>query len=195
VHFLGFRFHCKTGRDGGDVAIHPSAKAERRLRTTLRKMTPPNWERRYITARPTPFTRRAKVTLDQAFRENLERFVKKPPVPPAKPTATWINPPTPKNKPPACHFRPSSSVARLLPFLRHYCVTRIDSLNRLLLHASWAGSTATRYVTLCGTQARRSPAPRTSGLHQPPQRPYLRPIRGYASDRAKTGPGNQECRY
>jgi RNA-directed DNA polymerase len=45
VHFLGFRFHCKTGREGDDVAIHPSAKAERRLRTTLREMTPPNWGR------------------------------------------------------------------------------------------------------------------------------------------------------
>jgi putative transposase len=37
-----------------------------------------------------------QVTLDQAFRENPERFVKKPPVPPAKPAATWINPPAPK---------------------------------------------------------------------------------------------------
>ena len=37
-----------------------------------------------------------QATLDQAFRENPERFVKKPPVPPAKPTAAWINPPTPK---------------------------------------------------------------------------------------------------
>ena len=45
VHFLGFRFHCKTGREGDDIAIHPSAKAERQLRTTLREMTPPNWGR------------------------------------------------------------------------------------------------------------------------------------------------------
>ena len=37
-----------------------------------------------------------QVTLDRAFQENPERFVKKPPVPPAKPTAAWINPPTPK---------------------------------------------------------------------------------------------------
>jgi putative transposase len=36
-----------------------------------------------------------QVTLDQAFRGNPERFVNKPPVPPAKPTATWINPPNP----------------------------------------------------------------------------------------------------
>jgi transposase InsO family protein len=35
-----------------------------------------------------------QVTLGQAFGANPERFVKKPPVPPAKPTATWINPPT-----------------------------------------------------------------------------------------------------
>jgi hypothetical protein len=31
----------RTGR-GWNVAIHPSAKAERRLRMTLREMTPPN---------------------------------------------------------------------------------------------------------------------------------------------------------
>ena len=37
-----------------------------------------------------------QLTLDRAFRENPERFVNKPPVPPAKPTAAWINPPTPK---------------------------------------------------------------------------------------------------
>ena len=36
-----------------------------------------------------------QVTLDQAFRDNPERFVNKPPVPPAKPTATRINPPNP----------------------------------------------------------------------------------------------------
>jgi len=37
-----------------------------------------------------------QVTLDQAFREHPERFVKRPPTPPAKPTAAWINPPAPK---------------------------------------------------------------------------------------------------
>ena len=37
-----------------------------------------------------------QITLDQAFRANPERFVTKPPVPPTKPTTTWINPPTPK---------------------------------------------------------------------------------------------------
>jgi len=34
--------------------------------------------------------------LDQAFRANPERFVNKPPQPPPKPTAVWINPPTQK---------------------------------------------------------------------------------------------------
>ncbi len=37
-----------------------------------------------------------QTTLDQAFRDAPERFVNKPPMPPAKPTAAWINPPTPK---------------------------------------------------------------------------------------------------
>jgi len=37
-----------------------------------------------------------QATLDRAFRDNPERFVKKAPTPPAKPTAAWINPPTPK---------------------------------------------------------------------------------------------------
>ena len=32
-------------------------------------------------------------TLDRACREHPERFVNKAPTPPAKPTATWINPP------------------------------------------------------------------------------------------------------
>jgi putative transposase len=36
-----------------------------------------------------------QITLDQAFRQNPERFVKKAPTPPDKPTAAWINPPTP----------------------------------------------------------------------------------------------------
>ena len=40
-----------------------------------------------------------QLTLDRAFGDNPGRFVKKPPVPPAKPTATWINPPTPKKAP------------------------------------------------------------------------------------------------
>ena len=33
-------------------------------------------------------------TLDGAFRRNPERFVRKEPEPPAKPIATWINPPS-----------------------------------------------------------------------------------------------------
>jgi transposase InsO family protein len=37
-----------------------------------------------------------QATLAAAFRENPERFVNKPPVPPDKPTAAWINPPMPK---------------------------------------------------------------------------------------------------
>ena len=39
-----------------------------------------------------------QTTLDQAFRDNPERFVNKPPTPPAKPTAAWINPPTPNSR-------------------------------------------------------------------------------------------------
>ena len=39
-----------------------------------------------------------QLTLDQAFRRNPERFVKRPPVPPAKPTDAWINPPQPKSQ-------------------------------------------------------------------------------------------------
>jgi putative transposase len=35
-------------------------------------------------------------TLDRAFRENPQRFVNKPPSPPNKPTAAWINPPVPR---------------------------------------------------------------------------------------------------
>jgi putative transposase len=37
-------------------------------------------------------------TLDLAFRATPERFVHKPPQPPAKPTATWINPPITSQK-------------------------------------------------------------------------------------------------
>jgi len=38
-------------------------------------------------------------TLDRAFNANPERFVKKPPTPPDKPTAVWINPPPKKPEP------------------------------------------------------------------------------------------------
>jgi transposase InsO family protein len=39
-----------------------------------------------------------QVVLDQAFARNPERFVNKPPTPPDKPTATWINPPVNSDK-------------------------------------------------------------------------------------------------
>jgi RNA-directed DNA polymerase len=45
VHFLGFRFQCRQTAEGCQTAVLLSAKAERRLRTTLREMTPPNWGR------------------------------------------------------------------------------------------------------------------------------------------------------
>ena len=38
-------------------------------------------------------------TLNSAFQANPERFVNKPPVPPDKPTAVWINPPQRKAEP------------------------------------------------------------------------------------------------
>jgi hypothetical protein len=34
-----------------------------------------------------------QATLDSAFCLNPERFVRKPPEPPARPTAVWIDPP------------------------------------------------------------------------------------------------------
>jgi len=40
-------------------------------------------------------------TLDRACRQHPERFVNSAPKPPAKPTATWINPPPPKPRLPA----------------------------------------------------------------------------------------------
>jgi putative transposase len=40
-------------------------------------------------------------TLDRAFDAKPERFVKKPPVPPTKPTAVWINPPQNNPEPPS----------------------------------------------------------------------------------------------
>ena len=46
VAFLGFRFRC-TKEDQGDnhVAVFPSRKADRRLKVTIREMTPPSWGR------------------------------------------------------------------------------------------------------------------------------------------------------
>jgi putative transposase len=40
-------------------------------------------------------------TLDHAFSTNPERFVKRPPQPPAKPVAVWINPPQTNLEPPS----------------------------------------------------------------------------------------------
>jgi putative transposase len=37
-----------------------------------------------------------QLTLDQAFHDNPDCFVNKPPTPPDKPTVAGINPPTPK---------------------------------------------------------------------------------------------------
>ncbi len=37
-------------------------------------------------------------TLELAFQANPERFVNKPPTPPDKPTAAWIDPPTPNSR-------------------------------------------------------------------------------------------------
>jgi retron-type reverse transcriptase len=44
VHFLGFSFRCSK-EPGGDVTVQLSGKAEQRLRTKMREMTPPNWGR------------------------------------------------------------------------------------------------------------------------------------------------------
>lgn len=45
VAFLGFSFRCTKEDQGDGVAVFPSGKAERRLKATLREMTPPNWGR------------------------------------------------------------------------------------------------------------------------------------------------------
>jgi len=45
VQFLGFSFRCTRGEEGDHVAVFPSSKAEQRLRTKMREMTPPNWGR------------------------------------------------------------------------------------------------------------------------------------------------------
>lgn len=44
VHFLGFSFRCPKEQDGR-VVVQLSKKAEQRLRTKMREMTPPNWGR------------------------------------------------------------------------------------------------------------------------------------------------------
>ena len=40
------------------------------------------------------------ITLTRAYEAHPERFVRRPPTPPALPTAVWINPPTKKEEPP-----------------------------------------------------------------------------------------------
>jgi RNA-directed DNA polymerase len=45
VHFLGFCFQCRTTEGVCETAVLLSAKAERRLKATIRAMTPPNWGR------------------------------------------------------------------------------------------------------------------------------------------------------
>lgn len=47
VSFLGFCFRCTTGVSSIEVAL--SKKAKRRLMTTIREMTPPNWGRSIMT--------------------------------------------------------------------------------------------------------------------------------------------------
>jgi len=50
VAFLGFKFRCiKEDQSDNSVAVFPSGKAERRLKATIRKMTPPNWGRSIAT--------------------------------------------------------------------------------------------------------------------------------------------------
>ncbi|MBF0333491.1 MAG: hypothetical protein HQL40_07555 [Alphaproteobacteria bacterium] len=45
VHFLGFSFRCSKEDQGDTIAVFLSRKAERRLRETVRALTPPNWGR------------------------------------------------------------------------------------------------------------------------------------------------------
>lgn len=45
VQFLGFSFRCTRREEGDQVAVFPSSKAEQRLRTKMREMTPPSWGR------------------------------------------------------------------------------------------------------------------------------------------------------
>ena len=43
--FLGFSFRCTKEDQGDTVAVFPSREAKRRLMTTIREKTPPNWGR------------------------------------------------------------------------------------------------------------------------------------------------------
>ncbi len=49
VHFLGFSFRRTKEKDGDRIAVLLSRKAERRLKETVREMTPPNWGRSITT--------------------------------------------------------------------------------------------------------------------------------------------------
>ena len=78
-----------------------------------------------------------QLTLDQAFRDNPERFVNKPPIPPAKPTAAY-NPPTPKSR--ACDAnsaRLKSSKRPGSPPLASF--SAIAAPTRHLTCVSWTG--------------------------------------------------------
>jgi hypothetical protein len=96
-----------------------------------------------------------QITLDHAFEAYPERFVKRPPIPPAKPIAVWINPPKSKaqqktqNKPKAG----SKSLARSeavvllerdkpwyearLPILDGRVRIRLDQLSDWLGETDW----------------------------------------------------------
>ena len=49
VAFLGFSFRCTKEDQGDIVAVFPSGKAKRRLKASIREMTPPNWGRSITT--------------------------------------------------------------------------------------------------------------------------------------------------
>jgi putative transposase len=68
--------------------------------------------------RAAPIRARRAEVLDEAYWAHPERFVRKPPVPPALPGAAWIN-------------RPSGSAGRLN--LEGNCLTKVDTLRTLAL--------------------------------------------------------------
>jgi hypothetical protein len=75
VHFLGFRFHCRRSGEGWETAVLMSAKAERRLRTTVREIRP----------RAAPVVRCVKFTPD--YHRGLRRAG--PDSSPAVPVTGW----------------------------------------------------------------------------------------------------------
>ncbi len=116
-----------------------------------------------------------QATLATAFRENPERFVNKPPAPPEKPTAAWINPPTTKRLAwtPATQNQGQRRVACLSPFRpsnRHQ--------QSQPACARWPASTLFRYVTPNGSST-HTPKPLTSHRrnHPPPYKPNASPKR------------------